>query len=82
MVWAWILETSARVGDLRKMCDNCPEDEIAFEDFVKKVLDDVKRFKKHWLKENKVNPEYYPLAMAEGEFWEQFMVFLQTEETE
>lgn len=58
------------------MCDNCPDDAVDIEEFTFLVQGCVNDFKEHWLKNNKENPEHYPLTMNEGDFWEQLLAFI------
>jgi len=48
--------------------------------FVEKMENQIKDFKKFWIKENKKNPDQYPLSFPEddkGQWFEKFLVFLK-----
>ena len=52
---------------------------MRLEDFVKELREDVLRFERMWVRENKKTPKQYPMQMRSGDWFEQFMSFITTE---
>lgn len=50
--------------------------ETKFEDFVKILEEDVKRFADYWGKGIEESPGFYPAEMSLGEWGDQFLTFL------
>lgn len=50
----------------------------SLEDFVKELRADANRFERHWVQQHKTKPDQYPMKMGGGDWWEQFLAWLET----
>jgi hypothetical protein len=50
----------------------------SLEDFVKELRADANRFERYWVKMNKTQPDRYPMRIGGGDWWEQFLAWLET----
>lgn len=50
----------------------------SLEDFVKELRADANRFERFWVKMNKTKPEQFAMTLGGGEWWEQFLAWLET----
>lgn len=46
---------------------------------ISEMEQDVQRFKTFWLKNHEISPEYYPLKMGGGDWYDQFQIFITTD---
>lgn len=53
---------------------------MKLDDFINILLEDVSKFKDFYLEGHKENPEEFPLELEEGDWLEQFLMFINTEE--
>lgn len=56
-----------------------PQAEPPLELFVRDLRNDILRFERYWVKMNKQAPEAFPMWMASGDWFEQFLAFVTTE---
>lgn len=52
--------------------------EVTLEEFVAECKDDADRFKAMWCKHRVENPEAFPCSMNSGDWFDQFMLFLNS----
>lgn len=49
---------------------------MTFDDFKEIFLEDFNRFLVYYQDNNKSNPEHFPLDMGEGDWLDQYLIFL------
>jgi len=47
--------------------------------FVRDLRNDVLRFERYWVRQHKKQPENFPMYMASGDWFEQFLSFVAME---
>lgn len=47
------------------------------EAFIMEMREDVLRFERYWLRQHKKTPAQYPLKMESGDWFEQFLAFIE-----
>ncbi len=52
------------------------ENKIPFEKWIQSEMKTLEAFVKYWTKSNNENPEYFPLDLSEGEWDEQYRIWL------
>lgn len=57
-----------------------PQPQPPLELFVRDLRNDVLRFERYWVKMNKQEPAAFPMFMGSGDWFEQFLSFVTTEE--
>ena len=55
---------------------------MTLDEFVAESHADIDRFKANWLKKQKADPEIWPAAMNPGDWFDQFMIAISTDESE
>lgn len=51
---------------------------MTLDEFVAETMEDVDRFKRDWTAHRDVSPDQWPESMSPGDWFEQFLVFLDT----
>lgn len=51
-------------------------------DFIRESRDDVQRFEAWWLEQSRVQPAHFPLELNPGDWFDQFLHFLSTDDQE
>lgn len=51
---------------------------MTVEEFSRLVQLEVDKFKDEWVEQGKKNPELYPKALGEADWWDQFVTHLAT----
>lgn len=52
---------------------------MTLDQFMEEMHDDLIRFKNHWIEQNKIEPEFYPMEFDKddtGQWMQQFLAFI------
>lgn len=56
------------------------KNEMHLTKFIAEEQVELAKFERWWREEHSKNPDHFPLTMAPGEWWEQFMMWCETGE--